>query len=114
VSTVLILNNLATGPQSGLTVRTQISNNDVLTVSDNQSIIHYNSSNNINVNTSSNLSIGFICTLIQANTGTITIRAGNNTTVKSYANSYTSMGQNAVITVFCPVANTFYLTGSLI
>ena len=58
------------------------------------------------------LGAGFSCTIIQAGAGKVTVAAGGQTLV-SYSSLFSTMGQYAVISAICPVANTFLLAGNL-
>lgn len=84
-----------------------------LSASDNGAIIYYTTSSAVTVTTTSGLGAGFSCTIIQGGTGQVTIAAGTGTTRVSYGSAYKTAGQYASISILCPVANTFYLSGDL-
>jgi hypothetical protein len=82
-------------------------------LNDNSKAIYFTSNTNVTVNTSSNLWSGFSCLCIQGGTGTLTFNAVANTTLRSYLNMNSSAGNNAMVTVSCPFANSFFLSGNL-
>lgn len=51
-------------------------------------------------------------TIVQGGAGKVTVAAGGQTLV-SYSSLYSTMGQYAVISAICPVADTFLLAGNL-
>jgi hypothetical protein len=89
------------------------SNVKILSANDNSKAIYFTSNTNVTVNTSSNLWSGFSCLCIQGGTGTLTFNAVANTTLRSYLNMNSSAGNNAMVTVSCPFANSFFLSGNL-
>ena len=89
------------------------SNVKILSANDNSKAIYFTSNTNVTVNTSSNLWSGFSCLCIQGGTGTLTFNAVANTTLRSYLNMNSSAGNNAIVTVSCPFANSFFLSGNL-
>jgi len=58
------------------------------------------------------LGVGFNCTILQGGAGKVTVAAGGQTLV-SYSSLFSTMGQYAVISLVCPVANTFVAAGNL-
>jgi hypothetical protein len=58
------------------------------------------------------LGVGFNCTIIQGGAGKVTVAAGAATLV-SYSSLFSTMGQNAVISLISPVADTFIAAGNL-
>ena len=92
---------------------TSSSNTITLSESYNGKFLYLTSNSNITVNTAPMLSVGFSCTVIQANSGIINIRAVSNTTILSYLNFANTSGQYASASIFSPTANTFFLTGNL-
>lgn len=83
-----------------------------LTAADNAKIIYCTSSSAVTINCASGLGVGFNCTIIQGGTGKVTVAAGAATLV-SYSSLFSTMGQYAVISLVCPVANTFVAAGNL-
>lgn len=92
---------------------TNSSNNLTLLDSHNGKVLYLTSGTNITLNTAPMLGIGFSCLVIQANTGTIRIVQGANTTVQSYSNYANTSGIYATASIFSPAANTFLLMGNL-
>lgn len=84
-----------------------------LSASDNGKIIYCTSSSAVTITTAKNLGVGFNVTIIQGGTGKVTVAQGTDTTRVSYSALYSTMGQYAVISAICPVANTFILAGNL-
>ena len=83
-----------------------------LSAADNGKIIYCTSGSAITITCAAGLGAGFSCTIIQGGAGQITVAAGGQTLV-SYSSLVKTMGQYAVISVICPVANTFLLAGNL-
>ena len=108
--------NLSSYVSNALTLNSTIysSNVKILSANDNNKLIYFTSNTNVTVNTSSNLWSGFSCMCIQGGIGILTFNAVANTTLNSFTNVYSSAGTNALITVSCPFANSFFLTGNLV
>jgi hypothetical protein len=83
-----------------------------LSATDNGKVIYCTSNSAITITCAAGLGAGFSCTIIQAGTGKITVAAGGQTLV-SYSSLVSTAGQYAAISVICPVANTFLLSGNL-
>jgi hypothetical protein len=83
-----------------------------LAAGDNGKIIYCTSGSAVTINCDAGLGAGFSCTIIQAGAGKVTVDA-NGQTLVSYSNLLSTIGQYAVISVVCPVANTFLLAGNL-
>jgi hypothetical protein len=83
-----------------------------LSASDNGKIIYCTSASAVTITCAASLGKGFGCTIIQGGAGKVTVAAGGQTLV-SYSSLFSSMGQYAVISAICPVANTFLLAGNL-
>lgn len=83
-----------------------------LSASDIQKIIYCTSGSAVTINCAAGLGAGFNCTIIQGGAGKVTI-AANGQTLVSYSSLFSTMGQYAVISLVCPVANTFVAAGNL-
>lgn len=83
-----------------------------LSASDNGRVIYCTSGSAVTINCAAGLGVGFSCTIIQGGAGKVTV-AANGQTLQSYSGLYSTMGQYAVISAICPVANTFLLAGNL-
>ena len=83
-----------------------------LSATDNGKIIYCTSSSAVTINCAAGLGVGFNCTIIQGGTGKVTV-AANSQTLVSYSSLFSTMGQYAVISLVCPVANTFIAAGNL-
>lgn len=79
---------------------------------DDGKIIYFTNTNNILVNTSNSLYVGFSCTFSQGN-GTIKFANGIGTYLYSFNNFTNTAGQNAIVSIYVPIANTFILNGAL-
>ena len=83
-----------------------------LSATDNGKVIYCTSGSAITINCAAGLGAGFSCTIIQGGAGQITV-AANGQTLVSYSSLVKTMGQYAVASIICPVANTFLLAGNL-
>ena len=83
-----------------------------LSAADNGKIIYCTSASTTTITCAAGLGNGFSCTIIQGGAGKVTVAAGGQTLV-SYSSLFSTMGQYAVISAICPVANTFLLAGNL-
>jgi hypothetical protein len=83
-----------------------------LSAADNGKIIYCTSASATTITCAAGLGKGFSCTIIQGGAGKVTVAAGGQTLV-SYSSLFSTMGQYAVISAICPVANTFLLAGNL-
>ena len=83
-----------------------------LSASDNGKVLYVTDATALTINCAAGLGKGFSCTIIQGGAGKVTV-AANGQTLRSYSSLYSTMGQYAVISVICPVANTFLLAGNL-
>jgi hypothetical protein len=83
-----------------------------LSASDNGKIIYCTSGSATTINCAAGLGVGFNCTIIQGGAGKVTV-AANSQTLVSYSSLFSTMGQYAVISLICPVANTFVAAGNL-
>lgn len=83
-----------------------------LSSSDNGKVIYCTSGSAVTINCASGLGAGFSCTIIQGGAGKVTV-APNSQTLVSYNSLFSTMGQYAVISLVCPVANTFVAAGNL-
>ena len=83
-----------------------------LSATDNGRVIYCTSDSAVTITCAAGLGAGFSCTIIQGGAGKVTVAAGGQTLV-SYSSLYSTMGQYAVISAICPVADTFLLAGNL-
>lgn len=83
-----------------------------LSATDNGKIIYCTSGSAVTINCASGLGAGFSCTIIQGGDGKVTV-APNSQTLVSYSSLFSTMGKYAVISLVCPVANTFVAAGNL-
>jgi hypothetical protein len=83
-----------------------------LSATDNGKIIYCTSGSAVTITCAAGLGVAFSCTIIQGGAGKVTVAAGGQTLV-SYSSLFSTMGQYAVISAICPVANTFLLAGNL-
>lgn len=83
-----------------------------LSASDNGKVIYCTAATAVTITCAVSLGAGFSCTIIQGGAGKVTVAAGGQTLV-SYSSLFSTMGQYAVISAICPVANTFLLAGNL-
>ena len=78
----------------------------------NGKVIYCTSGSAVTINCAAGLGAGFSCTIIQGGAGKVTV-AANGQTLVSYSSLFSTMGQYAVISLICPVANTFVAAGNL-
>ena len=83
-----------------------------LSATDNGKIIYCTSGSAVTINCAAGLGAGFNCTILQGGAGKVTV-AANSQTLVSYSSLFSTMGQYAVISLICPVANTFVAAGNL-
>lgn len=83
-----------------------------LSAADNGKVIYCTSGSAVTITCATGLGVGFSCTIIQGGAGKVTVAAGG-ATLQSYSGLYSTMGQYAVISLICPVANTFVAAGNL-
>lgn len=83
-----------------------------LSAADNGKVIYCTSASATTITCAAGLGAGFSCTIIQGGAGKVTVAAGGQTLV-SYSSLFSTMGQYAVISAICPVANTFLLAGNI-
>jgi hypothetical protein len=83
-----------------------------LSAADNGKIIYCTNGSATTITCAAGLGAGFSCTIIQGGAGKVTVAAGGQTLV-SYSSLFSTMGQYAVISAICPIANTFVLAGNL-
>ena len=83
-----------------------------LSATDNGKIIYCTNGSATTITCAAGLGAGFSCTIIQGGAGKVTVAAGGQTLV-SYSSLFSTMGQYAVISLVCPVANTFVAAGNL-
>jgi hypothetical protein len=83
-----------------------------LSAGDNGKVIYCTSGSAVTITCAAGLGVAFSCTIIQGGAGKVTVAAGGQTLV-SYSSLFSTMGQYAVISLICPVANTFVAAGNL-
>ena len=83
-----------------------------LSAADNGKIIYCTSGSATTINCAAGLGAGFTCTIIQGGAGKVTV-AANGQTLVSYSSLFSTMGQYAVVSLVCPVANTFVAAGNI-
>ncbi len=83
-----------------------------LSAADNGKVIYCTNGAAVTINCAAGLGVAFSCTIIQGGVGKVTVAAGGQTLV-SYNSLFSTMGQYAVISLICPVANTFLAAGNL-
>ena len=83
-----------------------------LTAADNGVVIYCTSGSAVTINCAASLGAGFSCTIVQGGAGKVTV-AANGQTLVSYGSFFSTLGQYAVISLVCPVANTFLAAGNL-
>ena len=83
-----------------------------LSATDNGKVIYCTPGSAVTINCAAGLGAGFSCTIIQGGAGKVTV-AANGQTLVSYSSLFSTMGQYAVISLICPVANTFLAAGNL-
>jgi hypothetical protein len=91
---------------------TEATTTRTLSATDNGKIIYCTSGSATTINCAAGLGVGFNCTIIQGGAGKVTV-AANSQTLVSYSSLFSTMGQYAVISLICPVANTFVAAGNL-
>jgi hypothetical protein len=83
-----------------------------LSATDNGKIIYCTSASAVTITCAASLGAGFNVTIIQGGAGKVTVAAGGQTLV-SYSSLFSTMGENAVISLISPVADTFIAAGNL-
>lgn len=83
-----------------------------LSATDNGKIIYCTNGSATTITCAASLGAGFSVTIIQGGAGKVTVAAGGQTLV-SYSSLFSTMGQYAVISLVCPVADTFVAAGNL-
>ena len=120
-STVKVsVDNLTSGKAVGATaykleaggIITESGASRTLAAGDNGKIIYCTSGSAVTINCAADLGAGFSVTIIQGGAGKVTV-AANSQTLVSYSSLFSTMGQYAVISLVCPVANTFVAAGNL-
>ena len=91
---------------------TEATTTRTLGATDNGKIIYCTSGSATTITCAAGLGAGFNVTIIQGGAGKVTVAAGGQTLV-SYSSLFSTMGQYAVISLVCPVANTFVAAGNL-
>lgn len=91
---------------------TESSTSRTLSATDNGKVIYCTSGSAVTINCAAGLGAGFSVTIIQGGAGKVTV-AANGQTLVSYSSLFSTMGQYAVISLICPVANTFVAAGNL-
>ena len=114
-STKLEVNGVATTSGYQLSsggLITEATTSRTLSAGDNGKIIYCTSGSATTITCASGLGAGFSVTIIQGGAGKVTVAAGGQTLV-SYSSLFSTMGQYAVISLVCPVADTFVAAGNL-
>jgi hypothetical protein len=83
-----------------------------LDATDNGKVVTLDNTNPITLTVPSGLGAGFSCTIVQINTGQVSVSA-SGTTVNSYTSLVKLSGRHAAATLYAYVANTFNLSGNL-
>jgi hypothetical protein len=91
---------------------TEATTTRTLGAGDNGKIIYCTSGSATTITCAAGLGAGFSVTIIQGGAGKVTVAAGGQTLV-SYSSLFSTIGQYAVVSLICPVANTFVATGNL-
>lgn len=91
---------------------TQAGTSRTLSASDDGKVIYCTSGSAVTITCATGLGAGFSCTIIQGGAGKVTVAAGA-ATLNSYSGLFSTMGQNAVISLISPVANQFIAAGNL-
>jgi len=98
--------------QFAANVVTEAGTTRTLSASDMQKIIYCTSGSAVTITCAAGLGAGFNVTIIQGGAGKVTVAAGGQTLV-SYSSLFSTMGQYAVSSLVCPVADTFVAAGNL-
>ena len=93
-------------------VVTESTGTRTLSAGDNGKVIYCTSGSAVTINCDAGLGAGFSCTIIQGGAGKVTV-AANGQTLVSLGSFYSSLGQYAMMSIVCPVANTFILGGNI-
>jgi len=91
---------------------TEATTSRTLGAGDNGKIIYCTNGSATTITCAAGLGAGFNVTIIQGGAGKVTVAAGGQT-LESYSSLFSTMGQFAVISLICPVANTFVAAGNL-
>jgi hypothetical protein len=91
---------------------TEATQSRTLSAADNGKVIYCTNGSAVTITCAAGLGAGFSCTIIQGGAGKVTVAAGAATLV-SYSSLFSTMGQNAVISLISPVADTFVAAGNL-
>jgi hypothetical protein len=92
---------------------TEATTSRTLSASDNGKVIYCTNAGTTTITTATTLGAGFSVTIIQGGAGKVTVAQGASTTLVAYSSLFSTMGQYAVISLICPVADTFYAAGNL-
>jgi hypothetical protein len=82
-----------------------------LSATDNGKIIYCTSNSAVTITTATGLGAGFSCVVVQGGTAQVTVNQGSSTTRVSYGSLFKTAGQYAVMSIVCPVADTFVIAG---
>lgn len=93
-------------------ITTESGTTRTLAAADNGTVIYCTSGSAVTINCAAGLGAGFSCTIVQGGAGKVTV-AANGQTLVSYGSFFSTLGQYAVISLVCPVANTFLAAGNL-
>jgi len=91
---------------------TEAGTSRTLSASDNGKVIYCTSGSAVTITCATGLGVGFSCTIIQGGAGKVTIASGT-ATLKSYSGLFSTVGQNAVVSLISPASNEFIAAGNL-
>jgi hypothetical protein len=91
---------------------TEAGTSRTLSAGDNGKVIYCTSGSATTITCATGLGKGFTCTIIQGGAGKVTVAAGA-ATLASYSSLFSTMGQNAVISLISAVADQFIAAGNL-
>ena len=90
---------------------TEAGTTKTLADTDNGKVIYCTSGSAVTITTATGLGAGFSCVILQGGAGQVTINQGSSTTRVSYGSLFKTAGQYAVMSIVCPVADTFVVAG---
>jgi hypothetical protein len=93
-------------------VITEATTSRTLSAVDNGKIIYCTSGSATTITCAAGLGAGFSVTIIQGGAGKVTVAAGGQTLVSS-SGLFATLNQYAIISLICPVADTFLASGNL-
>ncbi len=90
-----------------------LTSNYTLSLSDNASILTFDSTTDVTLTVPSGLPLGFNVSLYQINTGKVTIAAGAGASVKNRLLRFRTAGLDAGVGIVCTSTDTYHVTGDL-